>query len=116
MVLLALRMMFLPMSCKCVKSHGSEEVFVQSVEAAPEPMCILATKQQLVDIERFCNGEASNVLSIDPTLNLGPFYVTPTTYHNLLVTTAHQNHPILLGPVLIHKGKPSGLSTTLVQL
>ena len=84
----------------CKESYRSEDVFVQSVEAAPEPMCVLATKQQLLDIERFCTGELSSVLNIDPTFN-----VTPTTYHNLLVTTPHGNNPILLGPVLIHKTK-----------
>ena len=89
----------------CKDSFGSEDVFVRSVEAAPEPMCVLATEQQLVDIERFCTYQPSSVLSIDPTFNLGPFYVTPTTYHNLFVTTPRRNHPILLGPVLIHKTK-----------
>ena len=89
----------------CKESYRSEDVFIQSVEAAPEPMCVLATKQQLLDIERFCTGEPSSVLSIDPTFNLGPFYVTPTTYHNLLVTTPRGNNPILLGPVLIYKTK-----------
>lgn len=63
----------------CKDSYDSEDVFVQSVEAVPEPMCVLATKQQLVDIECFCTGEPSSVLSIDPTFNLGPFYVTPMT-------------------------------------
>ena len=58
---------------------GSEDVCVQSVEAAPEAMCVLATKQQLVDIERFCTGEPSGILSMDPTFNLGPFCVTTTT-------------------------------------
>ena len=89
----------------CKDSYGSKDVFVQSVEAAPEPMCVSATKQQLMDIERLCTGEPSGVLSIDPTFNLGPFYVTPTTYHNLLVNTPRKNNPILLGPILIHKTK-----------
>ena len=88
----------------CKESCGTDSVFVQSVEAAPEPMCVLATPQQLVDMERFCTGSPSSVLSIDPTFNLGPFYVTPTT-HNLLVKTSTGNHPIMLGPLLIHKTK-----------
>ena len=66
---------------------SSMDAFVQSVEAAPEPMCVLATNQQLADLERFCILSPSSVLSVYPTFNLGPFYVTPTTYHNLLVKT-----------------------------
>ena len=61
------------------------------MEAAPEPMCILASDQQLMDIERFCTGDFTSVLSIDPTFNLGPFYITPTMYHNMLVTTKNAN-------------------------
>ena len=90
----------------CKESYGTEEEFVRAVEAAPEPMCVLATIQQLSDMERFCTGEESSVASIDPTFNLGPFSVTPITYHNLLVkTTRNGNHPILLGPVLVHQTK-----------
>ena len=61
--------------------------------------------QQLTDLERFCTASPSSVLSVDPTFNLGPFYVTPTTYHNLLVKTSKGNHPITLGPILIHQTK-----------
>lgn len=89
----------------CKDTCGTDSAFIQAVEAAPEPMCVLATPQQLVDIERFCTGSPSSVLSIDPTFNLGAFYVTPITYHNLLVQTSSGSNPILLGPVLIHKTK-----------
>ncbi len=68
-------------------------------------MCVLATDQQLCDLERFCLGTPSSVLSVDPTFNLGPFYVTPITYHNLLVETNSGNHPIMLGPILVHQTK-----------
>ena len=89
----------------CKDSAESDSVFVRSVEAAPEPMCVLATNQQLKDMERFCTGHPSSVLSIDPTFNLGPFNVTPTTYHHLLVETSRGSNPILLGPILIHQTK-----------
>ena len=90
----------------CKDSYGTEKEFFRAVEAAPEPMCVLATNQQLLDMERFCTGEKSSVASIDPTFNLGPFSVTPITYHNLMVkTTRNGNHPILLGHVLIHQTK-----------
>lgn len=90
----------------CKDSCGTDKEFVRAVEAAPEPMCVLSTNQQLLDLERFCTGEEASIASIDPTFNLGPFSVTPITYHNLLVkTTRNGNHPILLGPVLIHQTK-----------
>lgn len=56
----------------CKKSSGSQ-VYVRSVEAAPEPMCILTTDQQLSDMERFCTNDPFSVVSVDPTFNLGPF-------------------------------------------
>ena len=78
----------------CKETSSSMDAFVRSVEAAPEPMCVLATNQQLADLERFCTTSPSSVLSVDPTFNLGPFNVTPTTYHNLLVKTDRGNYPI----------------------
>ena len=90
----------------CKDTFGADAEFIRAVEAAPEPMCVLATNQQLADLERFCTGDRSSVLSIDPTFNLGPFSVTPMTYQNLLTkTTRNGNHPILLGPILIHQTK-----------
>ena len=103
----------------CKESSGSD-AYVRSVEAAPEPMCIVSTDQQLLDMERFCTGESACVLSVDTTFNLGPFYVTPTTYQNLLVKTDRGNHPILLGPVLIHQTKTFRpfhyLASTIIRL
>ena len=78
---------------------------------------VVTTDQQLFDIERFCTAESASVLSVDTTFNLGPFYVT---YHNLLVKTDRDNHPIILGPVLIHHTKTFRpfhyLASTLIRL
>ena len=87
------------------KETSGDEAFIRSVQAAPEPMCVLTTNQQLNDVQRFCTGSPSSILSVDPTFNLGPFYVTPTTYQNLLVETERGQHPIVLGPILIHQTK-----------
>lgn len=90
----------------CKQSIGSSEAFIQSIEAAPEPMCVLASSQQLADLQRFCTKDRFCVLSVDPTFNLGSFYVTPITYQNLHVSsTRGGNHPLFLGPVLIHQTK-----------
>ena len=64
---------------QCKETSSGSDAFIRSVEATPEPMCVLATNQQL---SGFCSDVPSSVLSVDPTFNLGPFYVTPTTYHN----------------------------------
>lgn len=59
----------------------SGDKFVRVVTASPEPMCILATDQQLADLIRFstnCNHFC--VLSIDPTFSLGDFNVTCIAY------------------------------------
>ena len=68
----------------CKQSETSGDKFIQSIEAAPEPMVVVCTDQQLADLERFCTGEAYSVVSADPTFNLGKFYVTPITYRNIL--------------------------------
>ena len=65
--------------------------------------CVLGSEQQLIDIQRFCaNDQLAN--SIDPTFNLGDFYVTVTTYENLLVTIKKTGvHPVFVGPMLVHQ-------------
>lgn len=90
---------------KCKDTCLTSGAFIRSVEAAPEPMCVLCTDQQLKDMERFCTRSRSSVLSIDPTFNLGKFNVTPTTFHNLLVKNKQGKHPIISGPILIHQTK-----------
>jgi len=67
-------------------------------------MCVLATNQQLSDLQSFCTASPSSILSVDPTFYLGPFYVTPTTYKNLVETERGQ-HRAVLGPILIHQTK-----------
>lgn len=89
----------------CKDNEADNKEFIQSVEAAPEPMCVLCTDQQLLDLERFCTKDDFTIISVDPTFNSGPFYVTPISYKNLLVETTAGHHPIMLGPVLIHQMK-----------
>ena len=70
---------------QCKETSTDPHVYIRAVQAAPEPVCVLATDQQV--------------------FNLGPFNVTPMTYENLLVTNKDGKHPLLLGPVLIHQTK-----------
>ena len=89
----------------CKETVTTDQAFIRCVEAAPEPLCVLATNQQIKDLERFCTADSFCVLSVDPTFNLGPFFVTPLTYSQKLTRSKRGTHPLLLGPVLIHQTK-----------
>ena len=55
--------------------------FVQNVSFNDSVSCVLFTDQQLYDLDRFCANRGStntSVLGVDPTFNLGEFYVTVT--------------------------------------
>ena len=60
---------------------------------------------QLEDMERFLvDNDDFGILTIDPTYNLGQFYVTPTTYpHLMLQDITTKKHPSIIGPVLVHQ-------------
>ena len=56
--------------------YGSLKSFVRNVSFDDALLCILATDQQLADVERFCTSQGSvkcSVFGIDPTFNLGDF-------------------------------------------
>ena len=85
----------------------TEEKFVRIVTASPEPMCILATDTQLLDLFRFATEPTNHsVVCIDPTFSLGNFSVTCLALRNLLVTDPRTGEsPIILGPILVHQRK-----------
>ena len=57
---------------KCKAANG--DVFLRCVQAAPEPLCILATDYQLQELEKNCtNSHNFGVLSLDPMFDLGKF-------------------------------------------
>ena len=91
----------------CMKSKQEGENFVQCVQASPEPLCVLALEQQLLDLERFCTCEDEfAILGFDPTFNCGKFSVTVTAYKNLLLQSSKDgNVPTFLGPMLVHQRK-----------
>ena len=53
------------------------------------------------DIASLC-GEFDSVLCVDTTFNLCPYWVTDCTYTNQRLITNSGNHPIFLGPLIIH--------------
>ena len=82
---------------------------------------MLASNQQLRDVERFCTNPAQFcVLGVDPTFNFGKYYVTLTTYRHLLLRTKEGNHPVRVSPVLLHHRKEAEsyyeLSSTMIKL
>ena len=92
----------------CKQSMGKDDdPFVRIVTSAPEPMSILCTNAQLLDIEHFCTDPVTfGPLSIDPTFNLGDFNVTITSYRNLLLKNRRTcKNPVMLGPMLVHRRK-----------
>ena len=106
---------------QCKATSAGPHAYIRAVQAAPEPVCVLATDQQICDLVRFCtNSSKFSVLTVDPTFNLGPFNVTPMTYENLLVNNKEGKHPLLLGPVLIHQTKTLSpfhlFASTLIRL
>jgi len=60
---------------------GSGEGFVRSIQAAPEPMCILAADRQLDEMLRSCaNLTAFVPMGVNLTFKLRKFFVTPIVF------------------------------------
>ena len=92
----------------CKESEGGkpQDAFVRMVAGTPEPMTVFTFNWSLGDVERFCTKEQKcTVLSIDPTFNLGDFFVTVTTYRHLLLRNSSGNHPVTMGPIFVHQQK-----------
>ena len=102
-------------------ARDPENAFVRKVDNSSDPCIVLATSQQLRDIERFCTNPAKfSVLGVDATFDFGKYYVTMTTYHHLLLRTKEDSHPVRSGPILLHhKKEPDSyyeLSSTMIKL
>ena len=91
------------LQCKSTDPN-SDDAFVRSVVAAPEPMAVLATNRQLHDMARFLtDSQQHTVMGIDPTFNFGDFNVTPIAFRYLPLEHRQEGHsPIILEPVLVH--------------
>ena len=78
--------------------------FIRSVNFESGPCCVLASDNQIQNVVQFCtNPQASSVFGIDPTFNLGKFYVTLTTFtYTQVVNKSTSLSPTFLGPVFVH--------------
>lgn len=65
------------LQCKSV-TPDSDDAFVRSVVAAPEPMAVLCTNQLSDMLWFLTNASCFTVMGVDPTFNFGDFNVTPT--------------------------------------
>ena len=86
---------------KCKASKGE---FLHSLQVSPEVRVVLATKAQVADVVKYCcNPQEYSIFGIDVTYDIGPFFVTTTTYRHLMLhdkgSGAHPNFP---GPMMIH--------------
>ena len=90
-------------------ARDPENAFVRKVDNSSDPSIVLATSQQLRDIERFFTNPAKfSVLGVDETFNFGKYYVTMTTYRHLLLRTKEDSHPVRIFPILLHHKKEPG--------
>ena len=90
----------------CNKEHALNNIFVRTVLTSPEKIVLLSSDNQLNDINPFCTNNARFcILGIDLTYNVGPCYLTVTTYRHLHFRTNEGEHPVMIGPVLIHTRK-----------
>lgn len=93
---------------KCKDSKGQ---FLHSLQVSPEVRVVLTTKAQLADVVKFCcNPEEYSIFGIDVTYDIGPFFVTTTTYKHLKLHDKDSGtYPNFPGPMMIHtdEGAPA---------
>lgn len=72
---------------------------------------VLTTKAQLADVAKFCcNPDEYSIFGIDVTYDIGPLFVTTTTYRPLMLHDKDSaTHPNFPGPMMIHtdEGAPA---------
>ena len=103
----------LMIKCKAANS----DAFVRCVQAAPEPLCILATDYHLQELENNCaNSHNFGVLSLDPTFDLGKFYVTPMVFPLRCSTAREQESHLIISPPPSYPSDPEGASLLLFLL
>ena len=58
-----------------------EEAFIRSVDTSPEKVIFVASNKQLADLACSCKDPPKVfIIDVDPTNNIGPSYLTLTTY------------------------------------
>ena len=88
-----------------LEDHGNH--FIREMRILREPAIVVGNNRQLDDPIRFCTNSTNfGIVTIDPTFSLGEFEVTVTTYRQLTLQSRRtHNHPVFIGPVMIHYRK-----------
>ena len=84
----------------------TSNAYVQKVEQSKNrvPTVFLYHDNQILDMVHFLKNAQEPRVGIDRTFNLGPFFATTFVYKNQKVVRKEtQEHPIFLGPVMLHK-------------
>ena len=86
-----------------INSNPYVQTIIHNKDMVPAIICY--TKEQMIDLKHFLTHEKEDPLGIDRTFNLGSFYVTTIEYKNQRIVRKenHDEHPIFLGPALLHK-------------
>ena len=81
--------------------------FIREMKILREPAIVVATERQINDLVRFCTNSSNfGIMTIDPTFCLGEFEVMVTTYRQLTLQSRRTaDHPVFIGPVMIHYRK-----------
>lgn len=87
--------------CKEGQGTKASDAFIRIVTCVPEPMAVLASDWTLNDLDRFCTKH----LVLATSVLLGDFSVTVTTYRHLMLHNSNEKHPVMMGPMVIHKQK-----------
>jgi hypothetical protein len=84
-------------------SVSGDPLFCQ-VTLAPEPMCVMASDQQVNDMKSFLTEQGNAVImGWTPHFNLGPFLATIISYrHPMLDDCESGNNPVIIGLILLH--------------
>ena len=95
--------------------------FVRKVDNSCDSCVVLASNQQLQDVEWLSTNPAKfGILGVDATFNFGKIYVTLMTYCHLLLWTKENSHPVRIDPRLLHHRKEAAsyykIASTMVEL
>ena len=85
-----------------VNVHPYVQTVIHNKDQVPSVICY--TDDQVKDLKHFLKNTTAQPIGIDRTFNLGNFYVTILVYKNQrILRKSSSEHPIFLGPVLLHK-------------
>ncbi|XP_044179665.1 uncharacterized protein LOC122961148 [Acropora millepora] len=92
-----------------LRDHQEEmgEGFLREINFTDSPHAFLALEDQLDNVVRFCTSSSRfSVLGVDATFKLGDFFLTMTTFRNLMLRSRRTGkHPVFLGPAIMHMSR-----------